>query len=123
MTYVAISIGAVLGANARFLIGTWVTDRFGTAFPYGTLIVNVSGSFLLGLIMTLVTERGVGPWWVRPGMAIGFLGAYTTFSTFSYETLQLAESGSFVAAATNVVTSVVAALVGVWLGASLARAL
>jgi fluoride exporter len=123
MTYVAISIGAVLGANARYLVGGWVADRFGTTFPWGTLLINASGSFLLGLLVTLVTEQGIGPWWVRPALAIGFLGSYTTFSTFSYETLRLAEAGSLPAAAANVAGSVTAALLGVYLGTVLARAL
>jgi fluoride exporter len=121
--YVAISIGAVLGANTRFLVGGWVADRLGAAFPYGTLLINVSGSFLIGVVLTLVTERAIGPSWVRPALAIGFLGSYTTFSTFSYETLQLVESGSFVAAGANIAISVVAALIGVYLGTTLARAL
>ena len=122
MTYLAISIGAVLGANARFLIGGWVAERYGSPFPWATLLVNVSGSFLLGFILTLVSERSIGPWWVRPGLAIGFLGSYTTFSTFSYETLRLVESGSLLAAGANVAGSVTAALLGVFLGAALARA-
>jgi CrcB protein len=121
--YVAISIGAVLGANARFLVGGWVADRLGAAFPYGTLLVNVSGSFLIGVVLTLVTERAIGPWWVRPALAIGFLGSYTTFSTFSYETLQLVEGGGLVAAGANIAVSVAAALIGVYLGTTLARAL
>ena len=123
MTYLAISIGAVLGANARFLIGGWVAQRYGPVFPWATLLINVSGSFLVGFILTLVSERSIGPWWVRPGLAIGFLGSYTTFSTFSYETLRLVESGSVLAAGANVAGSVTAALLGVFLGAALARAL
>jgi len=123
VTYLAISIGAVLGANARYLVGGWVAERYGATFPWATLLVNVSGSFLVGFILTLVTERSVGPWWVRPGLAIGFMGSYTTFSAFSYETLRLVESGSILAAGANVAGSVTAALLGVFLGAALARAL
>ena len=123
MTYLAISIGAVLGANTRFLLGRFVAERLGVAFPYGTLIINVSGSFLIGLVLALVTERMVGPWWVRPALAIGFLGSYTTFSTFSYETLQLVEGGSLLAAGANIVVSVTAALIAVYLGTLLGRAL
>lgn len=121
MTYLAISIGAVLGANARFLVGGWVVDRFGAAFPYGTLLINVTGSFLIGLVLTTVTERAVAPWWVRPAVAIGFLGSYTTFSTFSYETLSLISAGSMLAAGMNIAGSVAGALVGVYLGTVVGR--
>lgn len=123
MTYLAISIGAVLGANLRYLVGGWVADRLGAAFPFGTLVVNVSGSFLLGAALALVTQRSLGPWWIRPGFAIGFVGAYTTFSTFSYETLGLIEAGSLAAAGANIVASVVGSLVGVYLGSVIVRAL
>jgi CrcB protein len=122
MTYLAISIGAVLGANLRFLIGGWVYDRAGTSFPWATLLINVSGSFALGLVLALVSERIVAPAWVKPGLAIGFLGSYTTFSTFSYETLALAREGSWLAAGGNIIGSVAAALVGVYLGTVVARA-
>ncbi|MFZ5852937.1 MAG: fluoride efflux transporter CrcB [Chloroflexota bacterium] len=123
MTYLAISVGAVLGANARYLVGGWIAERIGTGFPYGTLVINVSGSFLIGIVLTVVGERALAPWWVRPMLAIGFLGSYTTFSTFSFETLALVESGSLVAAAANVLGSVGAALLGVYLGTALARIL
>ena len=122
MTFLAISIGAVAGANARYIIGGWIADRWGTSFPVGTLVINVTGSLLIGLILTVVTERVIAPAWVRPLLAIGFLGSYTTFSTFSYETLALARDGSWLAAGGNVVLSVVASLVGVYLGMLLARA-
>lgn len=122
MTFLAISIGAVAGANARYLIGGWIADRWGTSFPVGTLVINVTGSLLIGLVLTVVTERVIAPAWVRPLFAIGFLGSYTTFSTFSYETLALARDGSWLAAGGNVVLSVAASLVGVYLGVLLARA-
>jgi CrcB protein len=123
VTWLAISIGAVLGANTRYLVGGWIADRLGSAFPYGTLFINATGSFVIGVVLTLATERVGAPWWVRPGIAIGFLGSYTTFSTFSYETLSLVESGSWLAAAANVAGSVAACLVGVALGVILARAI
>jgi CrcB protein len=119
--YIAISIGAVLGANARYFVGGWVVDRLGSSFPYGTLIINVSGSFLIGVVLTLVTERALAPWWFRPGLAIGFLGSYTTFSTFSYETLSLVQNGSLALAAGNILGSVASALVGVYLGTVVGR--
>ncbi|MHB8958080.1 MAG: fluoride efflux transporter CrcB [Candidatus Limnocylindrales bacterium] len=123
MTYLAISIGAVLGANFRYLLGGWISDRWGTSFPVGTFVINVTGSFVIGIVLTLVTERLAAPSWVRPMIAIGFLGSYTTFSTFSYETLALARDGAWVMAGLNVLLSVAASLVGVYLGTSLARAI
>ena len=123
MTYVAISVGAVLGANARYLVGGWLSDRFGTGFPVGTLFINVSGSFVIGLFLTLIGDRLVVADWWRPLVAIGFLGSYTTFSTFSFETLALAQSGAWGLAALNVAGSVAGSLVGVYLGAVLARAI
>ena len=122
MTFVEISIGAVLGANLRYVLGGWIADWLGAAFPFGTLIINLSGSFIIGVVLTLVVERALGPSWVRPMIAIGFLGSYTTFSTFSYETLGLVQSGSYAAALVNVSASIAGALVGVYLGAVVARA-
>jgi CrcB protein len=85
-------------------------------FPLGTLIINVTGSFLLGLFFALAVERyGLDGFW-RPFLAIGFLGAYTTFSTFSLETMNLFESGSFILATANVLASVLFSLAGVYLG-------
>ena len=121
VTYLAISIGAVLGANARFLLGAWVADHLGAAFPYGTLLINVSGSFLIGIVLTIATERVIAPAWFQPALAIGFLGSYTTFSTFSYETLSLVGAGSIAAAGANIAASVAGALVGVYLGTVVAR--
>lgn len=123
MNYLAISIGAVLGANLRFVLGGWIADRWGSSFPLGTLVINVTGSLVIGIVLTLLTERVVAPAWVRPLIAIGFLGSYTTFSTFSYETLALARDGAWLVAGTNVILSVAASLFGVYLGTLLARAI
>jgi CrcB protein len=121
MTYLAISIGAILGANARFLLGGWVLDRMGAEFPYGTLLINVSGSFVIGLAYALIEKHGA-PDWVRPLLIVGFLGAYTTFSTFSLDALAMAERGAWPAAATYVLGSVGASLAAVWLGVTLGGA-
>lgn len=121
MTYLAISIGAVLGANARFLLGGWILDRMGPEFPFGTLLINASGSFAIGLVYALIERHGA-PDWVRPLVMIGFLGAYTTFSTFSLETLALAERGAWLAAGSYVAGSVVLSLAAVWAGVSLGGA-
>ena len=92
-TFLIISLGAILGANARYWVGGWAAERFGTTFPYGTLIINVTGSLILGFFMTLVTDRFlVDPRW-RLLVAIGFLGAYTTFSTYTYESVNLILNG------------------------------
>jgi len=81
------------GAIARYLIGSYIANRYGARFPYGTFVVNVTGSFLIGFILTLsATLPAVHPEW-RYLIAIGFIGAYTTFSTFEYETLQAIQSG------------------------------
>ena len=90
---VIIAVGAVLGALLRYWLGDWTAQRFGTAFPYGNLMINLTGSFILGLFMALVTHRFlVSPEW-RLFIAIGFLGSYTTFSSYAYESLNLIMTG------------------------------
>src|SRR5579859_415069 len=89
LPYLVIGIGGFLGATARFLVAGWVAARLGTTFPYGTLLINVTGSFVIGLFLTIVAERVVAPTNLRLFFVTGFLGAYTTFSTFSYESLAL----------------------------------
>jgi len=121
MTYLAISIGAILGANARFLLGGWVLDRMGAEFPYGTLLINVTGSFAVGLAYALIERHGA-PDWVRPLVIVGFLGAYTTFSTFSLDALAVAERGAWLAAGAYVLGSVAASLAAVWAGVALGGA-
>ena len=121
MNYLAISIGAVLGANARYVLGGWVADRLGAAFPYGTLLINVSGSFLLGLILAVVSQRADAPIWIKTGLAVGLIGSYTTFSTFGAETYGLLNSGSLVAAGLNILASVAGSLVAVYLGMQVGR--
>lgn len=119
-SYLVISIGAVLGANTRYLLGGWIGGQVSSSFPWGTFVINVTGSLVIGLVLGLAADR-VMPWWWRPGVAIGFLGAYTTFSTFSYETLNLLQEGSYVAAAANMVGSVAIALIAVFAGVMIAR--
>jgi fluoride exporter len=121
--YLLIGFGGFLGANARYLFGGWVADRLGPSFPYGTLAINATGSFVIGLFLSLITERFSAPPGLRLLFAIGFLGAYTTFSSFTYESLALLESRAFAAAAANVIGSVVIGLVAVALGAAIGRAL
>ena len=118
--YAMIAAGGALGALTRYALGGLVQEWAGARFPYGTLAINVSGSLLMGVVMTLLTERGiVHPNW-RFLVPVGFIGAYTTFSTFEYETFRAIEQGGWMMALTNVVVSVVAgfaAVVGGILGA------
>jgi CrcB protein len=121
--YLIIGIGGFLGANFRYLVGGWVADWLGSDFPYGTLIINVSGSFIIGMFLTLITDRFAAPPNLRLFFAIGFLGAYTTFSTFSFESLALIQSRAYLAAAVNVVGSTVLGLLAVAAGVVLGRLL
>lgn len=118
-----VAIGGGGGAVLRYLLGGWISDRTGPAFPWGTLIINATGSFVLCLLATLALERFTlsRTWFVALG--VGFCGGYTTFSTFSYETLRLAAEGSWARAGINVLASVGAALVSGALGIVVGRAL
>ena len=88
-----ISVGAALGANARYLVTIWAEERFGIDFPYGTLLVNVTGSLLLGLVLELVVLNVVASPEIRLLVTTGFLGSYTTFSTYTVESLALISEG------------------------------
>lgn len=124
MHLLVIGLGGFFGAIARYLVDGVVSERTAaSAFPFGTLVINVSGAFVLGLLATLAIERSVLPSDIRGPVMIGFLGAYTTFSTFTLETLRLMEAGSWVLAAGNVVGSVVLGLVAVAAGVALGRAI
>lgn len=118
-----IGLGGFLGANARYWLGGWIAQRYGTLFPWGTFVVNISGSFILGLFVAVISERVIVPPYLRLLVAIGFVGAYTTFSTFEYETLALAERGSLFIALMNIVASVIAGFIAVWIGMKLGRAM
>lgn len=116
MSYLAISVGAVLGANARYLVSLYVAERFGSAFPYGTLLINVSGSVVIGFFLTLTAERLAVPPAVRLFFVTGFLGAYTTFSTYSFEAATLLRQGAYAPGLIYLIGSVVGAMVGVFAG-------
>ncbi len=116
-----IGIGGFLGAIARYSVGLWIGERWGRSFPLGTFFINISGSFLIGLLMALFTERFmVNPQW-RLMLVVGFLGAYTTFSTFEYETGALLKDGEWMIALLNVILSVVAGFVALKLGEVIAK--
>lgn len=121
--FLLISAGAVLGANARYWIGTWAAQKWGASFPYGTLLINVTGSLLLGLFMALTAERFVIDPRLRLLIATGFLGAYTTFSTFTYESMILLTKGALMPGLLNILGSTALGLLavgaGIWLGKSL----
>lgn len=117
----AVGVAGFLGAVSRYLIGGWVYRVLPAAFPYGTLTVNVAGSLLLGAVFELGTTRAVLDPTLRIALASGFLGAFTTFSTFSLETVNLLREGSMVLALLNVVGNVVLCLTAAWAGMALGR--
>jgi CrcB protein len=118
-----IAAGGSMGAITRYKVSGWVLARTGPRFPWGTLLINVTGSFILGFLGTLVLERFiVSRTWYYLG-AIGFLGAYTTYSTFSYETIRLILDGSLLRALANAFVSVGLGIVAAWIGVVLGRVL
>jgi fluoride exporter len=118
--YFVVLAGAGLGGLARYAAGTWIMAKYGGRFPLGTFIINVTGSFLIGLLMILLTERlNPHPNW-RLFLVVGVLGGYTTFSSFEYETFQSVRDGASWLAALYVLASVGVGYLGVWLGALLA---
>jgi len=111
-----VGLGGFLGANARYLLGGYISDRWGAVFPLGTFVINVTGSFILGLFLAYAQERP----WVAPGarllFAVGFVGAYTTFSTFEYETMRLIQERELMLATVNIVGSLLSGAVAVFAG-------
>ena len=121
--YAWISLGAVLGANLRYLLSKIVTRMTDAAFPYGTLIINVTGSLILGFFLVWTTERVLAnPLW-RWLIAIGFCGSYTTFSSYAYETMAHFEQGHWLLFAANILTNNLLCLGAVIAGAALARSI
>jgi CrcB protein len=121
--YLMIATGGAVGSMLRFWVGGSVSDRLGSRFPYGTFAVNCTGSFLIGLIITLIAERAnVNPNW-RYLIGVGFIGGYTTFSAFEFETFQSMQEGKMLVASLNVILSVTVGLICVWLGFEAARAM
>jgi CrcB protein len=119
--YLAVAAGGALGAMTRYYLGGSVLSRTAAPFPTATFIINVTGSFIIGFFLTLATERiPINPHW-RLAVAVGFVGAYTTFSTFEYETAKLIEDRDFIYAFLNVVLSFVVGFAAVWAGIFVAR--
>lgn len=116
-----VAIGGGIGATSRYLVSNWAAGKFGAEFPYGTLIVNVVGCFIIGAFMALATERIiVSPYW-RLLTIVGFVGGLTTFSSFSYETLHLLEENNIMQAFYNVGLNLLVGFLATWLGMGIAK--
>jgi CrcB protein len=117
-SYLWIAIGSALGGIARYWCSGFVAARFGETFPWGTIIVNITGSFVIGFFATLTGPDGrlLVPSTTRQFVMVGLCGGYTTFSSFSLQTLTLAQDGQWLEAGGNIVLSVVLCLFAVWLG-------
>ncbi len=120
MAALLVAIGGGIGSVTRYLVGGWFANRFGPAFPYGTFVINVTGSFIIGLFLAFAQERvSLSPYW-RLFFAVGFLGGYTTFSSFEYESIRLLQDGEMLLGAVYMIGSVVAggiaAISGITLG-------
>lgn len=119
--YLVIAAGGALGSVARYWVGSTVGGRTGIRFPYGTLVVNLSACLILGFTLTWLSERvEINPAW-RYFLPIGFIGAYSTFSTYEWETLQTLRSGAFALASLYAVGSLILGLAATWCGAALAE--
>jgi CrcB protein len=131
LNYLYVAVGSAAGGLARVLAGVWLQERLGgvmphsgaKAFPVGTLLVNVTGSFLIGVLIVVLARRTSNATMLHSLLVLGFCGGYTTFSTFSADTMALLESGAGSLAALNVTASVLLALLATLAGAGLARAL
>ncbi|AHF06233.1 camphor resistance protein CrcB [Desulfitobacterium metallireducens DSM 15288] len=116
-----IALGGALGALTRYELGLWISNKWNQGFPLHTFLINITGAFLLGFLNILFLERmTISPLW-RLGIGVGFLGAYTTFSTFGFEVITLLEGGSYITAATYTLLSILIGFAGVALGIGLAR--
>jgi CrcB protein len=124
-TYLAVMLGGALGSAARMAVSLWIAERYAPGFPLGTLVVNVVGCFIIGIFGGLTGPGGpllVSPI-LRQGVMVGIHGGFTTFSSFSLQTLSLANDGEWLYASLNVVLSVVLCLLAVWIGAVAANLL
>ena len=123
MNYVWIALGAIVGASARYFLSGFVARTISATFPYGTLLINLTGSFVLGFFLIYSSERVLlDPRW-RLLVAVGFCGSYTTFSSYTFESFALMEQGQWLLMGSNILLSNVLCLVAVLAGAALARGL
>ncbi|HYA86894.1 MAG TPA: fluoride efflux transporter CrcB [Nitrospirota bacterium] len=121
LNYIVVFVGGGIGSVARFVLASWIGQRWGKSFPLGTFVINITGSFLIGFLMTMMAERFMeNPEW-RLLLVVGGLGGYTTFSTFQYETGKLAMDGELGYAALNIVLSVAVGFVALKLGDVIAK--
>ncbi len=121
--YLWVALGGIVGACARYALARFVAKLAGTAFPYGTLLINVTGSLILGFFLIWSTERALVDQRIKLFLAIGFCGAYTTFSSYAFESFAYFEQGHWGLFATNVLANNVLCLAAVILGAAMARVL
>ena len=121
-TALLIGLGGFVGANLRYWLGGWMAQRFGILFPLETMLINIVGSFLLGLFMTLALHYTWAPEW-RQAIAIGAIGSFTTYSTYEYESLRLLQEGAWLKAGLNLFGSLVLGLLAVIAGVALGRLL
>jgi fluoride exporter len=121
--YLFIAVGGALGSIARFWVGSAVAGRMGTRFPYGTFVINITACFIIGFSLVLLDKHShSNPAW-RFLIPVGFIGAYSTFSTFEWETFANLQTGAFLIAASYVALSIVLGLAGVWCGVMFAKAI
>jgi fluoride exporter len=119
--YLFIAVGGALGSIARFWVGSTIANRFGTKFPYGTFVVNITACLIIGFTLAFLGRRADLSIAWRFLIPIGFIGAYSTFSTFEWETFTSLQTGAFLVAALYVVLSFILGLVAVWCGVLIAR--
>jgi len=123
LPFVLIAAGGAAGAVSRYLVDTWVSERAASAFPWGTLVVNLSGSFVLGLLFALAIERDVLRADIRLPVMVGFVGAYTTFSSLMLETWRLVEGGAIPLALINLFGSAALGMVALVAGLAIGRSI
>ena len=122
-TYLAVAIGGALGALSRYIVDRYIEAREFGVFPWATFTINVSGCFLVGLVIAALVDSHEAPAWLRVGLVMGVLGGYTTFSTFSQETFDLLDEGRIATGMTYAVGSVTLGVLGVLFGSRLRRML
>ena len=124
MNFLMVAVGGAIGASLRYLTVVWAARAFGSGFPAGTMVVNVAGSFAMGVLAVLLMERFSGAWGrYAPFLLTGVLGGFTTFSAYSLDALYLLERGRHAAAALYIGGSVVASIGALWAGLTLARSI